>query len=230
MWIRVTDISLKQVDASHLENPKNTDTPMVLNLFQRETGTAFWSVYNKKVFPQFLETQYGKAIPKRKWTDKMKAFAQSEIEKMPPQKGRIKVTIFGWLLLLFAFGTMGYLAYEGLQAPGKAAKFQQRIAEASTVHEGDIYMGRIGVYKEKGNPLGMKGAFGFFKVVKINGDTYQIARSVEMSKTAKPKEQLNSINFEQETIAVKAKELAAYQKSFVSQDGLVEIYFSEKKE
>lgn len=229
MWIRVADISVKQIDANQLENPKNLGTPMVLDLFQRETGTAFWIVKNKKVFTRFLEIPSGKTIPKRKWTDKMKTFAQSEMEKISPQKGRIKVTIFGWLLLLFAFGTLGYVAYEGLQAPGKAAKFQQRMAKASTVHEGDIYMGRIGVYKEKGNPLGMKGGFGFFKVVKINGDTYQIAKSVEMSKTAKPKEQLNSTDFEQETFAVKAKELEAYQKSFVSEDGLVEIYFSEKK-
>ncbi|PRD45480.1 hypothetical protein [Sphingobacterium haloxyli] len=229
MWIRVADIGLKQIDANQLENPKNLGTPMVLDLFQRETGTAFWIVKNKKVFTRFLEIPSGKTIPKRKWTDKMKTFAQSEMEKISPQKGRIKVTIFGWLLLLFAFGTLGYVAYEGLQAPGKAAKFQQRMAEASTVHEGDIYMGRIGVYKEKGNSLGMEGGFGFFKVVKINGDTYQIAKSVEMSKTAKPKEQLNSTDFEQETFAVKAKELEAYQKSFVSEDGLVEIYFSEKK-
>lgn len=229
MWIRVADISLKQIDANHLGNPKSPDTPMVLDLFQRETGTAFWVVKNKKVFTQFLETPSGKTIPKRKWTDKMKTFAQSEIEKMPPQKGRIKVTIFGWLFLLFAFGTLGYLVYEGLQAPKKAAKFQERMTEAATVREGDIYMGRIEVYKEKGNPLGMKGDFGFFKVVKINGDTYQIAKSVEMSKTAKPKEQLNSTDFEQEAIAVKAKELEAYQKSFVSEDDLIEIYLSEKK-
>ena len=75
----------------------------------------------------------------------------------------------------------------------------------------------------------MKGDFGFFKVVKINGDIYQIAKSVEMSKTSKPKDQLNSTSFEQETITVKAKELEPYQKSFVSEDGLVEIYLSEKK-
>lgn len=50
-----------------------------------------------------------------------------------------------------------------------------------------------------------------------------------MSKTSKPKDQLNSTSFEQETITVKAKELEPYQKSFVSEDGLVEIYLSEKK-
>ena len=229
MWIRVAYISLKQIEANHLENPKNTGTPMVLNLLQQETATALWMVKNKKVFPQFLETPSGKVIPRRKWTDKMKAFAQSKIEKMPPQKGRIKITIFGWFFLLFTIGLLGYLAYEGIKAPEKAAKFQERMTEAATVREGDIYLGRIEVYEEKGNPLGMKGDFGFFKVVKINGDTYQIAKSVEMSKTSKPKDQLNSTSFEQETITVKAKELEPYQKSFVSEDGLVEIYLSEKK-
>ncbi|WP_262709342.1 hypothetical protein [Sphingobacterium alkalisoli] len=40
---------------------------------------------------------------------------------------------------------------------------------------------------------------------------------------------MNSTDFEQEAIAVKAKELEAYQKSFVSEDGLIDIYLNEKK-
>ena len=229
MWIRTENISIKQIDASHLENSINPGTPIMLDLFQRETRTAFWTVKNKKVLSQFLESTTGKIVPKSKWTDKMKDFAQSETEKLLPQKGSIKITIVGWLFLLLAFGTLGYLVYEGMQAPEKAEKFQQKMTEEAAVHEGDIYMGRIEVYKEKGNPLGMDGNFGFFKVVKIEGNSYHITKSVEMSKTAKPKEQLNSTDFEQNTIDVKAKSLEAYHKTFVSEDGLVEITLSEKK-
>lgn len=230
MWLRISNISIRQIEAGVLENPVNAGSGMTLNLYQRETRTAFWGVRNKKVNPEFLDAETGKAVSKSKWTDNMKAFAQSEIEKMPPQKGGVKITIVGWLFLLLAFGTLGYLIYDGMKAPEKAEKFQQKMTEEATVREGDIYMGRIEVYKEKGNPLGMKGDFGFFKVVKIEGDSYHIAKSVEMSKTAKPKEQLNSTDFEQETITVKAKSLEAYHKTFVSEDGLVEISFMEKKE
>src|SRR3546814_20339279 len=76
---------------------------------------------------------------------------------------------------------------------------------------------------------GSQGGFGWFKVVRIENGTYHIAKSVEMSNTAKPKEELNSTEFEQETNAVKAKELEAYAKQFVYEDGLIEFNLNEKK-
>lgn len=77
--------------------------------------------------------------------------------------------------------------------------------------------------------LGSEGGFGWFKIVSIDNDTYLISKSVEISKTAKPKEQMNSTDFEQETSAVKAKEMEAYTKQFVSEDGLIEVNLNEKK-
>ncbi len=231
MWIRITDISVRQVDATHLNNPKNPGGTMVLNLFQRESRTAFFVSTTKKVYPQYLEIPAGKVISKRRWTDQMSVFAQEEQEKLPLQKGGFRLTVFGWIFFLGAFALLGYLIYDGMvAAPQRTAQFEQQQTEKATVSEGDIYLGRIEVYKETGNPLGMVGEFGCFKVVNVEGDTYHIAKSSEMGKTAKPLAQMNSTDFEEETIAVKAKELGAYHKTFVSDDGLTEVSFGEKKE
>ncbi|WP_057940308.1 hypothetical protein [Algoriphagus resistens] len=70
----------------------------------------------------------------------------------------------------------------------------------------------------------MKSDFGFFNVLKINGENFQIAKSKEMGKTGKPIEQFNSNDFEQEAVGVKAKESEAYQKSFVLEYSLMEIH------
>src|SRR5690606_36994237 len=187
MWIRITDISVRQVDATHLDNPRNPDNAMVLNLFQRESRTAFFVSTTKKVYPQYLEIPAGKVIAKRRWTAQMSAFAQEEQDKLPLQKGGFRLTVFGWIFFLGAFALLGYLVYDGMvAAPQRTVQFEQQQTEKATVSEGDIYLGRIEVYKEKGNPLGMVGEFGCFKVVNVEGDTYHIAKSSEMSKTAKP--------------------------------------------
>lgn len=231
MWLRITDISVKQVDAGHLDNPGNPGGTMVLNLFQREGRTAFFVSKNKRVFAQYLAAATGKIISRRRWTDPMKAFAQEELERLPTQKGVFQLTLFGWIFFLGAFTLLGYLVYDGtVSAPRRAEQFDQRQAGMATVNEGDIYLGRIEVYKEKGNPLGMEGRFGFFKIIKIEGETYHIAKGVEMSETAKPLDQLNSTDFEEETVAIKAKELGPYYKTFASDDGLTQISFQEKKE
>ncbi|GAB3019393.1 hypothetical protein GCM10027051_25600 [Niabella terrae] len=231
MWIRITNLSIKQLDARHLINPSNPDKPMVLNLFQVEGRTAFWVSKHKRVIPQFLDANNRKVVPKRKWTEEMKGFAQSELAQIPPQKRVFKLTVFGWIFFLGACALLGYLVYDGtVSGPQRKKQFEQRQADAAMVKVGDIYLGRIEVYKERQNPIGMEGAFGCFKVVKIDGDTYQIAKSSEMSKTAKPLEQMNSTDFEPETVKVQAKELSAYNKTFTSEDGLTEISFQEKKQ
>jgi len=229
MWFRITDIILNRVDANHLENPKNPDSPMALVLFQRESRTVLHVYKPEKVFPQYIETPAGNRIPKRKWSTQMNDFAQQEIAKLPPQKGVRKLTIFGWILFLFAFALIGYAVYETATLPAQRKAYQQEMAEKAAVSEGDIYFGRYRIYKEKGNMLGSQGGFGWFKVVKIENDIYHIAKSTEISDTAKPKEQMNSTDFEQEASAVKAKELEAYTKQFISEDGLIEFNLNEKK-
>lgn len=229
MWFRVTDIIVNRVDANQLENPKNSGSPMALALFQRESRTVLHVYKPKKVFPQYIETPAGNRIPKRKWSTQMHDFAQQEIAKLPPQKGVRKLTIFGWILFLFAFALIGNAVYETVTLPAQKKAYQQKMAEKATVSEGDIYFGRYRIYKKKGNMLGSEGGFGWFKVVSIENGTYHIAKSVDISDTAKPKEQMNNTDFKQETSAVKAKELNAYTKQFVSEDGLIEFNLDEKK-
>lgn len=230
MWISITDITIKQLDANHLTNPNDPDNQMILNLFQREGRSAFWVTQNKKVYSQYLVAETGKVIPKSKWTDQMKSFAQKELNNLPPQKGRFKITIAGWIFLLVAIGILGFLMKQAVQAPVKNQQHQKELAEKATVAEGDIYLGRIEVYKKKGNPLGMKGEFGWFKIESIESDTYHIAKSVEMAKKSQDVKPDSNTKFNATTIAVKPKELEAYHKTFISEDGLTEISLTEKKE
>jgi len=230
MWIKITKIIINKVDAIHLDNPRNSENPMELILFQQEASTAFFISRNKKVLAEYYEKLTSRPIAKRKWNPEMHRFVQQELSKLPVHKGLFKITIIGWLFLLLAFGLLGYLAYEGLQEPIKREAYEQKMTEKSAVAVGDIYFGNYRFYKEKGNMLGSVGGFGWFKVVAIDQGVYRIAKSKEISKQAKPKEQMNSREFEVETSAVIAKNHEAYNKQFVSQDGLIEFNFEEKQE
>lgn len=212
-----------------LENPKNPGNEMELAIFRTEGRTFFHTSHTKQAFGEYWDVIQGKKIPKRLWTSEMKAYCTTKTQEAPKPPFFFKITIVGWLFLLFAFGTLAYLVYNGIKAPAKTKKHQQELVEKALVSEGDVYFGNYRIYKEKGNVIGSKGGFGWFKVVKIEDNTYHIAKSVEASDVAKPKEEMNSTDFEQETSAVKAKELEAYHKAFVSEDGLVEFSFSEKK-
>jgi len=230
MWIRITDAIIKKVAADHLKNPKDQQKPMVLAFFQRESRSVLHVHQPKKVFPQYYQTPTGGSIPIRKWTNEMEIFAQQELAKLPPQRGWFKITVFGWILLLFSFSLIGYALYETATLPAQKEAYKQKIAALATVEEGEIYFGRYRVYQEKGDFTGSEGGFGWFKVVSIENGTYHIAKSVEISTTAKPKEQMNSNDFDEDSFAVKAKELEAYTKQFVSEDGLTEFNLNERKE
>jgi len=229
MWIKITKIAINRVNATHLENPGNTGNSMELLLFQQESSTAFFIVRNKGVLAEFSDITTGRPIAKRKWTPEMHGFVQQELNKLPLQQGLFKITIVGWLLLLLAIGLLGYLAYQGLQEPGKKDAYEQKMTAKSAIAVGDIYFGNYRLYKEKGNMLGSVGGFGWFKVVTIDDGVYRIAKSMEISKHALPKEQMNSREFEEKTSAVIAKNLEAYNKQLVSQDGLIEFNFEEKQ-
>src|SRR5690606_27575542 len=111
MWLRISDISVKQIDASHLTNPINTENPMVLNLFQRESSNAFFRIKNKGVFSQFIDVASGKVISKGHWSDPMHSFSKKALDTYPAQKGSFKVTVVGQLFLLAAVALFGYLSY-----------------------------------------------------------------------------------------------------------------------
>lgn len=73
---------------------------------------------------------------------------------------------------------------------------------------GDIYFGRYEAYKETDERLASEVGFGWFKVVKVEGNVYHIAKSTQMNKTHKPKEELNNTDFETEGTPVKITEQA----------------------
>lgn len=229
MWFTIAEIEIKQVSAAHVPPPRAISEPMVLRLYQQEATSAFFVSRNKKIFTEYRPASGGKALPKLKWSSEMNEFAQDELAKIPPTKSLFKVTVLGWFFLLFAFGILGYLSYQSLQAPAKHKAFEQKMAKSASVAVGDIYFGNYRRYKEKGNMLGSEGGFGWFKVTKIESDTYHIAKSTEISKTAKPKEQMNSTDFETQASPVKAKELEAYTKHFLSEEGLLEFNLFEQK-
>lgn len=89
---------------------------------------------------------------------------------------------------------------------------------------GDVYFGHFGARPGPGDRLG----FGWFKVLKVDGDTYYIAKSTIMSKTSKPKEQLDNSTFEAEGTPVKITEQAGYLINLRSADQGLEIYFTDK--
>ena len=115
MWIRISKIDIKQVDATHLGNPKNEGSPMTLALYQQESSTAFFVSKNTKVFAASRETSAGTLISSRKWTSTMTEFAQQELAKHPPQKGVFRLTVFGWIFFLLALSFLGYLANQEAQ-------------------------------------------------------------------------------------------------------------------
>lgn len=111
-------------------------------------------------------------------------------------------------------------------APPQSAEF---IAMEQTPVAGDIYFGRYEAYKETDERLASEVGFGWFKVVKVEGNVYHIAKSTQMNKTHKPKEELNNTDFETEGTPVKITEQAGYMINMKSTDDKMEIYITTKK-
>lgn len=211
-----------------LQNPKNPGNPMVLGVYRQRTSTAVVIIYSKQAFAEFWDDTEQKKIARRLWTPEMKAFAKQKTAEAPKPPYIFKMTIVGWIFVLFFIGFFAYLTYYSLKPP--LPKPAEYVEMEKAPAEGDIYFGRYEIYKEKGNPLGMEGRFGWFKVLKVDGDVYHIAKSTEMNRSHKPKEQLNSTDFETESMSpVKLKEQTGYNIRFLSDDGLTEIYITDKK-
>lgn len=84
--------------------------------------------------------------------------------------------------------------------------------------------------RKKGILIGAEIRFGWFKVAKVENNEYHIAKSTEMNRGYKPKEQLNNTDFEVQSMPpVKITEQTGYNISFKSDDGLTEIYITDKK-
>ncbi|WP_334125789.1 hypothetical protein [Empedobacter brevis] len=180
MFFLISKIEQEAHYTEGLENPKNPGNPMVFGIYRTRSRIAFFTVYSKKAFGEFWDDTARKKIPNRFWTAEMKTFAKQKIAAAPQPPFIFKFTIAGWILLLFAIGLLGYLVYDGIQAPARTKKYEQRIAEQTKINVGDIYLGRMTMYREKGVLIGSKKEFGWFKIVKKENDTYHLVKSIEM--------------------------------------------------
>ncbi|PJR04249.1 hypothetical protein [Avrilella dinanensis] len=211
-----------------LQNPKNPGNPMILGVYRQLTRTALFSVHSKKAYGEFWDEVTQKKIARRFWTPEMKAFANQKVAEAAKPPFIFKLTIVGWIFVLLMMTAMGLIVYQEMKPP--IPKPAEYVAMEQAPVEGDIYFGKYEIYKEKGTPIGAEIRFGWFKVLKVDGDVYHIAKSTEMNRGHKPKEQLNSVDFETESMPlVKLKEQTGYNIRFVSDDDLTEIYITDKK-
>ena len=210
-----------------LDNPKNPANPMVLGIYRTQSRTALFTVYSKKAYGEFWDDQERKKITRRYWTSEMKAFARKKITGAPKPPFIFKLTIVGWIFVAIMIFTMGLIVYQEVKPP--APKSAEYVAMEQNPVVGDIYLGRYEAFKEAGDRIASGLGFGWFKVIKVEGDVYHMAKSTEMSKNHKPKEELNSTDFETEGTPVKITEQAGYMINMKGIDDKMEIYLTEKK-
>lgn len=211
-----------------LQNPKNPSNPMILIIYRTQSRTALFTVYSKKAYGEFWDDGEQKKIANRFLTPEMKAFARQKVAEAPKPPFIFKLTIVGWIFVVLVIATMGLIVYQEVKPP--LPKSTEAVAMEKAPVVGDIYFGHYEKYKEKGTPIGAEIGFGWFKIIKVEGSDFYLAKSTEMSKTSKPKEQLNSNDYETETLpALQLSEQTGYNIRFKSADGLTEVYISEKK-
>lgn len=228
MFFLVQQIEEAMYSADGLQNPKNPGNAMALGIYRTHFKTAIVKSQSKKPAGIYWDTVLNKRIANRHWTPEMKAFAQQKVSEMPKPTYFMKLTLVGWLVMMLVIAFFGYLFYDSQKPP--LPKSATSIAMEQQPAVGDIYFGHYEIYQEKGAPIGAKVGFGWFKIAKVEGNNYLIATSKAMSKNAQPKAQMDSVNFEIETLpALQLKELKPYSVRFKSADGLAEVYLSDKK-
>lgn len=211
-----------------LYNPKNPSNPMILGIYRTQSRTALFTVYSKKAYGEFWEDGTRKRIANRYWTPEMKVFARQKAAEAPLPPFIFKLTIVGWVFVALVIATMGLIVYQETKPPVPKSAAYVAMEQAPVV--GDIFFGHYEKYKEKGTPIGAEIGFGWFKIVKVESSDFYLSKSTEMSKTSKPKEQLNNSNYETETLpALQLSEQTGYNIRFKSADGLTEIYITDKK-
>ncbi|WP_181151342.1 hypothetical protein [Sphingobacterium gobiense] len=229
MFFHIQKIEQSTHHTDNLQNPKTPGNPMVLGVYRNKARTIFYTIYTKKTFGEYWDSVENKRISKRFWTPEMKEYYQQKALDTPKPPFVFKMTVVGWLFILLFIGVFGYLIYDSVKPP--LAKSEKHVAMEQAPVMGDVYFGRYEIYKEKGNPLGMEGRFGWFKVLKVEGDVYHIAKSTEMNSAHRPKEEMNSTSFESKSLPpVKLTEQTGYNVRFKSDDGLTEIYITDKQE
>ncbi|QQT25357.1 MULTISPECIES: hypothetical protein [Sphingobacterium] len=227
MFFVITKIEQGSYENDKLQNPKNLGNPMVLVVFRQLTRTAIFSVHSKKAFGEFYDKVTQKKIAHRSWTPEMKSFANQKIVQAPKPLFIFKLTILGWIFIMLVITTFALIIYQEVKPP--LPKSAEYVAMEQVPVAGNIYFGHYEVFKESGDRIASDIGFGWFKVVKVEGDTYYIAKSMQMNKTHKPKEELNSTDFESDGTATTITEQAGYMINMKAVDGKMEIYITDKK-
>lgn len=228
MFFAISKIEQAAHHTDGLQNPKNPDNPMVLGIYRTQMRTAIFTVYSKKAYGEFWDDALGKKISRRLWSPEMKVFSAQKVADAPKPPYIFKFTIIGWIFVLLVMTAFGLIAYNSMKPP--VPKPAEYVAMEKAPVAGDIFFGHYEAYKEKGTPIGAEIGYGWFKVIKVEGDDYHITKSTEMHKGYKPKEELNNIDFETESMSpLKLTEQTGYNIRFKSSDGLTEIYITDKK-
>ena len=228
MFFAIDKIEQNAHHTDLLQNPKTPGNAMVLGIYRNKIRTALYIVNTKKTYGEYWDKVENKRIPKKLWTPEMKAFYKEKALDAPKPPYIFKITVIGWIFVLLMVGIFVMLVYDAVKPP--LPKPDTYVAMEQAPVAGDIYFGKYEIYKEKGNPLGAEIRFGWFKILEVEGDVYHIAKSTEMNQGHKPKEQLNSTDFEAESMPlVELKEQTGYNIRFLSDDGLTEIYITDKK-
>ncbi|MEI2271735.1 hypothetical protein OHD16_06235 [Sphingobacterium sp. ML3W] len=196
---------------------------MDLVFLRTEMRMAVCTVHSRKAAGEFRDVNTGKVIRRRLWTPEMKAFYQSKTNEVPSPPFVFKLTIVGWIFTVLIIAFFAMLTYDVVKPPLPKSAVSLAMEQKPSV--GDIYFGHFEARQGTGDRLG----FGWFRVTKVENDTYFIAKSTTMSKTSKPKEQLESNSFETEGTPVKITEQASYLINLKSEDGGMEMYFADKK-
>lgn len=227
MFFAINKIEQGAHHANGLENPQNPGNPMVLGVYRRESRTVLFTVNSKNASAEFWDNTLQKQIPQKVWTSEMKAFAAQKIAQTPKPSFFFKITIFGWFFVLLICAVFGLMIYESIKPP--AAKPDTFLAMEQKPVPGDLYFGRYEIFKEAQDRIASTVGFGWFKVVKTEGDIYYLAKSTETSINHKPKETLNSTDFEAEAIPLNITEHEGYMINMKTADGNMKIYITDKK-
>ena len=95
---------------------------------------------------------------------------------------------------------------------------------------GDIYFGSYDAFKVSGGKLVPNGVgFCWFKIVGVDGDRYEVARSTDVSGFSRPKEELKNETFAPEAVTMKITEQQGYALKMKTDDGTMQVYFMAKK-
>lgn len=228
MFFSISQVEQAAHYANELKNPQNINNVMTLGIYRTKMRMVIGTVYSKKAFADFWDDVEKKKIARKLWTPEMKNLAERKIAEAPKAPFIFKLSIFGWIFLAGVIALFGMLIYESVKpAPEKPAEV---VAMQQMPQVGDVYFGHFEKRKDKNAVVGTSIGYGWFKVTKVDRDTYALAKSIEMSTHYKPKEQMNSTDFETEAFTnLKLTENTGYSTRFKSTDELTELTLGYKK-